>query len=96
MAFFMVYSFKIFLPLRLCQVLTREELPKMLRYDPAKVWYRPSDEVIEWLNNTQTTAYIGKTDYHEDGAYVQIKTKEEAAIMKLAFNLGEKDPDDVL
>lgn len=91
MAFFIVYGNKLFLPVRLCQVLTHDELPRMLRYDPAKTWYRPSDEVIGWLNNTQTDAYICKTDYHEDGAYVQIKTKAEMAIMKLAFNLGEKD-----
>jgi hypothetical protein len=63
----------------------------MLRYDPTKVWYRPGQEVREWLINTQTDYHICFTEYHLDGATVQIATKQEVAIMKLAFNLGEKD-----
>ena len=89
--YFKAYSYSVFLPLRLCQKLTPAEVPPLMRYDPDKEWYRPSDEVIAWLDNTQTTYYISDLEYHNDGATVQIDTKAEVAVMKLAFNMGEKD-----
>jgi hypothetical protein len=89
--FFKAYSHEVFLPVRLCQPLTDEERPRLLRYDPAKTWYRPSDEVKQWLVNTGTDHHICFSQYYEDGAIVQVNTKAEVAIMKLAFNMGEKE-----
>jgi len=89
--YFKAHSHSVFLPLRLCQAMGPGEVPSLIRYAPDKTWFRPSDEVIEWLNNTQTDYHISDFEYHTDGAHVQIATKQEVAVMKLAFNLGEKD-----
>lgn len=89
--FFKVYPLEVFLPVRLCDPIPAGELPKMLRYDPDKIWYWPSKEVREWLVNTKTDHFICFTQYHQDGATIQVATKQEVAVMKLAFNMGEKE-----
>jgi hypothetical protein len=82
---------KIVLPVRLCEVIPFGQLPNLIRYDPSKTWYRPSAEVKAWLINSRIDHDINILEYYTDGAIVQIATMHEAAIMKLAFNLGEKD-----